>query len=210
MPEPTNYLADLSPASPTATPAAANPPPAAPGNGPRPLPPDPVFQLPPIKATLEGDIAGFWTVPADVKRPEYQLALKNKQLLVNNGLVIYPMKNGGQAVFNPAVIGLHQVQALDKHGKLDNILKPLGALLASPSPTPASQPAAANPPPSGPAPIPQAPPVPPPTAKTTPAAVSRPLAAADAKQYAAPTTRASKRPTPGAGSLLQTLQVQPK
>ena len=205
MAEPTNHLSELGvPSTPPSTqqPQADSRPKEA-----RPLPPDPVFQLPPIKATLEGDIAGFWATPEDAKLPAYQLAVKNKQLLINNGLAIYPMKNGGQAVFNPNILGVAQVVALDKHGKLDNFLKPLGSLLgpASSPVTPTSQPAAATPtpvaPPTGPAQNP---------ARPTPAAISRPLAAADAKEYAAPTTRAAKRPTPGAGSLLQTLQVQPK
>lgn len=209
MPAPINHLADLGVGTPPPTPASQQPQADSRPQEARPLPADPVFQLPPIKATLEGDIAGFWASQKDAELPEYQLAVKEKQKLVDNGIAIFPMKNGGQAVFNPNIISPAQVVALDKYGKLDNFLKPLSALLGPVKEAGAALPASAAP--SSPAGTPpQAPVAPANPTRPTPAAVSRPLAAADAKEYAAPTTRAAKRPTPGAGSLLQTLQVQAK
>jgi len=157
---------------------------------------DPLMSNPVVAAVLNADVPGVTMTRADFGRPEVKFLGQNQKQLLDFGVGLYRSKDDAISMFNPGVLKPGEVENLDKHGKLGDFFVPISQFLGA-GPKPEGEvPAAGGPPPSQPLPRP------------TPSAAQRPMAEVNAKSYGVAQRQATKRPQPGSGSLLQTLEVQ--
>lgn len=143
---------------------------------------------PVVASVLSAEVPGVLFTLEDLKSPDVAPVVANARALPGKGLGVYtnPEKKLA-ALFNPEVITMEELKAVDKAGKLDKILVPYSQLGKK------STALASGAPPTEPAPAPiLATPVPPP---------SRGAQTAAARKANSP----QKQKTPGAGSFINSL-----
>ncbi len=160
---------------------------------------DPLMSNPVVAAVLNADVPGVTASPEDFNRPEVKFLGANNKQLLDLGLGLYRSKDKSVSLFNPGILRANEVEKLDQHGKLRDFFVPASQFFgaaSNPAPAEGQPPAAGGLPSSQPLPRP------------TPSAAQRPIAEVNAKSYGVAQRQATKRPQPGSGSLLQTLEVQ--
>ena len=117
---------------------------------------DPVTAAPFVGQIVRGEIPGVIITKEDVGGPALApLDGNGRALFTKAGLVMAPTSVGA-ALFNPDVIGLKDIKALDESGALTQVLPPVSSLAedsATSSPTTGESMERAPIPMSGPAPV---------------------------------------------------------